>query len=418
MSDRNRAVRVAHLPARMANNPYAELLYDRMATEDIVRVEGAELTLRWLIRSRQEVDVIHFHWDEMYYEVGKGPRWLRGPRSWLRLLTYAARLGAARALRYRLCWTIHEVRPQESRSARLDRAAGRALAAACHVLTAHDRPTAKRARTELGRVARPIEIVPHGSYVGAYPSGRGRSDVRRELGVDPEAFMLLCFGHLRRHKRLETLLEAFSWLQSDRLALVIAGELAWRVRHPGDEWEERIVARLEHAADSDPRVSCMLGFVPANRVAELHAAADAAVFARDDGWTSGSLILAMSQGLPAIVARRPAYVDLTQGEAAGWLFEPGDVDSLAQAMSRAAADLDESRRRGREARRLAERMQWEDAATRLAPLLRGDRARDVVGARRGDCASASRASSRRTILRRATGACGHRRSRSFHRSFV
>ena len=139
-------------------------------------------------------------------------------------------------------------------------------------------------------------MVPHGSYVGAYPPGRARDIVRSELGVPPDAFVFLAFGHLRGYKEFPLLLDAFESLPLPSACLIIAGV-------PWDAGMRKIVSA---AAERDSRIRLMLEPVPVESVDELFKASDAAVFPRGDGWTSGSLILAMSMGIPVVAARQPA----------------------------------------------------------------------------------------------------------------
>jgi beta-1,4-mannosyltransferase len=350
-------VRLVHLPAEIDVNPYTRLLYGALGRFGFELVPEGQLSLSWLWRSRRDVDVLHFHWCPNDFYEYRGPRAsLRVPLSWLSLLSFVARLAAARTLGYRVVWTIHEVYPHGSANRRIDRLAAIALARLSCVLFAHDVATADRARAELGRAAADIDIVPHGSYVGFYPAGRPREAVRRELGVASGTFVFLCFGSVKPYKEIERLIEAFRSLPRRDVALVVAGTV--RDRRIGDA----ILA----AADSDPRIVPRLGLVPDEGVAELYGAADAAVLPRRDGWTSGSLILALSSGVPVVAARSSAYEELTGGGEAGWFFEPGDRDGLGAALDAAAADIRLAREKGRAALELASRLRWEETAAHTA----------------------------------------------------
>jgi glycosyltransferase involved in cell wall biosynthesis len=123
------------------------------------------------------------------------------------------------------------------------------------------------------------------------------------------------------------------------------------------------------AAERDSRIQLMLEPVPVESVDELFKVSDAAVFPRGDGWTSGSLILAMSMGIPVVAARRPTYVELMDGETAGWLFEPGDVSSLKDCLSAAATNREQARRKGAFALDLARRMSWARSAAMTGRLI-------------------------------------------------
>lgn len=286
---------------------------------------------------------------------------LRGPLSWARLVLLAGRLAVARVLGYRVAWTIHQVRPHESSGPALDRAAALLLAHSAHVLLAHDPATAARARAELGGPGARVEVIPHASYAGAYPPRRSRRPVRAELAIADDAFVFLCFGHVRAYKDLDVVLEAFTGLDDPRAALVVAGMVV----------DEAAGEAVRAAAQRDPRIVPLLEFVPDERVAELFGAADAAVVARSDGGTSGALVLALSLALPVVAAETPAYVELLAGERAGWLFSPGDSASLRSAMARASADTAAARSKATEARLVARRLDPDAIAARTARALTG-----------------------------------------------
>jgi len=345
--------------ARAPRNPYVRLLYAHLAAQGFEVDKDPRFSLLWLLRSRSRIGFLHFHWPESLYLYARGPMRLRPFLSRMKLGLFAARLAAARLLGYRLVWTVHQVLPHESRDPGAERRGARLLARACHLLIAHDRWTADQTRT-LVRSRKQVVVVPHGSYIGVYPRGRSRSDVRRELGLPTEAFVFLCFGELRAYKEIELLLAAFSAASLPRGRLVIGGN----PKIPS------VGSAVTAAASNDPRIVTLLGFVPDERVAELFAACDAAVLSRGDGGTSGSLVLALSMGLPVVAANVPTVRELTRDGAAGWLFRPHDPSSLASAFECAAADRSAALARGRCAVEIARGLDWNSIANTLARLLR------------------------------------------------
>ena len=132
-------VGLASFPDPLAENAYQRLLYDAMAPHGFVVREGAVFELGWLLRNRGAVRVLHFHWPQDHYRHPPRPK---GPVSWVKMGLFTMRLSSARALGYRLAWTIHEVYPLKTASRRLDRLGGRLLARACHVLFTNDEETA------------------------------------------------------------------------------------------------------------------------------------------------------------------------------------------------------------------------------------------------------------------------------------
>jgi glycosyltransferase involved in cell wall biosynthesis len=395
-ADTNEPIGLARL-AIGGRNPYFDLLDPQLAAQGFTIVPEADFSVGRLLLARRKLAVLHFHWRPDVYYVWRPPRRLRRRRirlerfqgllTWLTLGRFAVRLLIARVLGYRVAWTIHELYPPEtgrrsrgSVSRRVDRLAARLLVRASHVLIAHDDETAEKARDDLavrkkrvhvvphgsyigvyppGR-PQPVHVVPHGSYIGVYPPGRPRSVVRAELRIARDAFVFLCFGALRPEKGIELLLEAFCELQHEKAILVVAGR-------PEDPASGR---RTLGAFRADARIRPILGSVPNDRVAELFAAADAAVMPRSETWTSGSLILALSLGVPVVAARLHAYEELLGGERAGWLFAPGDADSLRETLERAARSAGVARAKGAAALRRAEGLaSWDEIARRTAALL-------------------------------------------------
>ena len=348
--------RIARPPPGLGANPDPRVRYAPLARAGLEPAPRPRLKLSWLWRQRRSVGTLHFHWPEAYYRYGSRRRdaW----RSWPLLGLFAFRLAAAKALGYRIAWTIHQVRPHESGSPLLDRLGTGVLVRAADTLIAHDGATAQEAREAFGRHASALVVIPHGSYVGVYPPGRSREAVRAELRIDADSFTFLCFGDLRAYKSVELLLDALAEADLPEATLVLAG---------GSASEE--LAQLVHEAERDPRVRARLGFVPETQVAELFGACDAAVLPRGDGGTSGSLILALSLGVPVVAARTRSYVELMDGEASGWLFTPDDRQSLRAALETAAASRDDAARRGANALRQAEELAWPEIGERTARAL-------------------------------------------------
>src|SRR5437867_4086970 len=231
-------VGLARFPRQSGRNPYFDLLDRHLAACGFKIDLEDRFTIRWLWQARHDVSYLHFHWrPDKYYVLSRRllgrrllPARLQGPLSWLTFARFALRLAVSRLLGYHVVWTIHDVYPPEtgrrspgSVSRRLDRVAQRFLARCSDLLLAHDQVTAEKASSELGRTAEQIEIVPHGSYIGVYPPGRPRSDVRAELKISEDAFVFLCFGAVRPASWIELLLEAFRTLASPEVVLVIAG---------------------------------------------------------------------------------------------------------------------------------------------------------------------------------------------------
>lgn len=350
---------MACLPPVLEQNPYQRLLYEHLESLGVQLAPPARLRVGWLWRARRSVGALHFHWPQPYYRAswrGRGEALL----TLVRLPFFALRLAVARALGYRIVWTVHQVYPHESRSRLGDHVAARLLARSASSLIVHERATAQELRRRIGGVDGRVEIVPHGSYAGVYPEGKGRSAERAELGAGDATFVFLAFGLLRRYKDIGLLLDAFSAMELPEAALVVAGM----------PLDDEVAETVRAAAAADARIRPLLEFVPDERVTDLYAAADAAVVARGDGGTSGALVLGLSLGVPVVAADTEGYRELLGEPAAGWLFAPGEVDSLRAALEAAVASGRSPELRAA-ARLRAEALAWPPIAARTAQLLLG-----------------------------------------------
>ena len=349
---------LASFPPPLPQNPYQRLLYENTAVHGLTLVGGVHFKIHSLLRHRRRVRALHFHWPQNYWRQESHPR---GPVTWAKLGLFGIRLITARALGYRLAWTIHEVRPFATRSPWVDHVGALMLTRACQTLIANDTPTAAEAQRVFRLPPGRPRVIEHGPYTGAYKPGRSRAEVRRELNIPDDAFVALCFGNIAPYKGVETVIDAFLGIERPDAVLLIAG----LVMSPD------LGRAVEAAAARDRRIRTCLEFVPDDRVAELYGASDVAICPRSDGGTSGALVLALSMGVPPIAANLPVYTSLTDGERGGWLFAPGDSGSLGAALVAAASDRSGCERRGAVALALADRLSWPRVGGETTSLILG-----------------------------------------------
>jgi len=200
-------ISIVSIPSLLDTNAYQRLLYEQLSAHGIDLLTGATFAVGWMARNRRAAPILHFHWQHLAYipaiEWGEA----RGAwRDWFSVVRFGVRLAVARALGYRVVWTVHQLVPHESSQS--DWAASVLLAYASHKLIVHDQATADSCR-RLPGAARKLAILPHASYAGVYPRQRAGTDVRRGLGLTWARFVFLYFGRIRSYKNVSLLLEAF-----------------------------------------------------------------------------------------------------------------------------------------------------------------------------------------------------------------
>lgn len=170
------------------------------------------------------------------------------------------------------------------------------------------------------------------------PATHDREGVRADLGLAPEAFVVMCAARLVDQKRHDLLVEA-SALPGAPDVVLLAGD------GPRRAAIEEAVAR--HGLHDRVRLLGERSDVPA-----LLAACDALVLPTDWEGLPISLLEAMALGVPVVVSRVGGVVE-TLGSAVR-LVEPGSATALAEALRALAGDPRERRALGARGRALAE----------------------------------------------------------------
>jgi glycosyltransferase involved in cell wall biosynthesis len=223
-------------------------------------------------------------------------------------LAKAARAGGCKVVA--LC---HNVLPHEQR--RFDKPAMKALLRSADAVIVHSKEEAALAAT---LTSAPVEIaalplhLPH-----AEPPASGPSVPRAQQN------RLLFFGIVRRYKGLDVLLQALAEARPE-VSLTVAGEI-WE----GREDLLRLVSDLRLA----DRVMLSDGYVPADEVPAVFAAADALVLPYRSGTASQNALIALQFGIPVIATRAGAVADSVVDGVNGLLCTPGDVSDLTRAIN-------------------------------------------------------------------------------------
>ena len=310
-------MRIVYL-SKVKRNPYVSLLCDAVnRADDGCCAEIADhFSLGWMWRQRARVELLHIHWLELFFVY---PSALQSVKRWLSVMLG---LLLARWSGVALVYTVHNIWHHESKRPLLVALGNRVLLLLADLVHVHDEGTAKALEGRWGR-SRGVVVIPHGSYVGAYPDGISRQQARQALGVPPEAFCFLSLGRVRPYKGLEDLVSAFGRLDDAEAVLVIAGE----------PQEPHFGETLRAAADCDPRIRLHLGFVAEDDLQRYFRACDVCVLPYRHVTTSGAAILAFSFGTPVIAPEIGSFRQLVDDGCHGILYCPDDDGALLRALS-------------------------------------------------------------------------------------
>lgn len=214
---------------------------------------------------------------------------------------------------------------------------------------------------------REATVILHGVDLETFQPAQDRAALRRELGLDPDAVLMGCFGRIRAQKGIDLLVEAALRLFPDRPAaqLLFTG----RVTADQQAFAEGLQSRIAAAGLSD-RIR-FLGERPWEEVVRLYRALD--LFAAPARWEGFGLtpLEAMASGVPVVATRVGAYETLIREGETGSLIPPGDADALTEAVARWLDDPEARAEAGRAARaHVAARHGIEGEAQALVALYR------------------------------------------------
>ncbi|MEO3871296.1 glycosyltransferase family 4 protein [Nonomuraea sp. B12E4] len=200
----------------------------------------------------------------------------------------------------------HNVLPHERKP--YDEPLMRALLKRVDGALTHSEPQAELARRLTGKPVRVAALPPH------LPS----TNAGKSTGVHRR---LLFFGIVRPYKGLDLLLRALP----EGIGLTVAGEFWGSI----DE-TKALIAEL----GIGDRVELRPGYVAAEDVPKLFAAADALVLPYRSATASQNVWLGHEHGVPVIATRVGALADHVTDGVDGLLVEPGDAGELRRAIER------------------------------------------------------------------------------------
>lgn len=259
--------------------------------------------------------IFHLHWEDHVFR-GAWPDATAERElchSFLKALRYFIEGGGI------FVWTVHNLQPHDKFHADVHREFQSELLALAHRVHVHSRSTlAELQSRSRADIRGKVDIIPHGNYCGLKRGKRARRDGPLEL---------LFFGQVRPYKGVEELTRKVDALvaEGERLRLTVAGPHHGRLdlTHLRPETIERLTI-VDRAIEE-------------TEIPGFYAAADFAVAPYRAVTTPGSLILALSLGVPVIAPALPSITELLEEAPVGILYDAEDSDGLQDALRRACA---------------------------------------------------------------------------------
>ena len=315
----NPPIRVLAWPARRKRleNPYSYLV---QASTAEYGVETFEFGLRSLLKLGAW-DVIHIHWPDMVL-LRKGRIFQVAAATAILALLVIQRVCGAK-----LVWTVHNLKPHEQLYPAIGRLYMSCFAGMVDGLLSPSQFGLDRIYEVFPRLERlPAAVTPIGHYRDEYGDLPDRVSARTHHGWEPDEYIILSFGLVRKYKNLPRLVEQVKELDSSKVRLVIAGPVP-------DESEKH---QLESAASGDERIALHLGYIDQDAVPGYFAAADLVALPFKNILNSSSALLALSCNRQVLAPSIGAIPELASAVGGSWVSTyEGDITAeiIAGAMT-------------------------------------------------------------------------------------
>jgi glycosyltransferase involved in cell wall biosynthesis len=233
---------------------------------------------------------------------------------------------AARLLSARIVIEFHEVLdPGEAKLALAQsyvRLVAPILVRMAHGFVVHSEYDKKLLLSHYNLGRRPVALIAHGPY-NQYLLKDREQEVRT---TSTECYNLLFLGLIRPYKGLEDLIRAFDSLPESEIS-------RYQLTVVGETWEGCILpASLIEQSRYRDRITFVNRYVSDEEVAAFFAGADAVIFPYHRASSSGSLHIAMSQGLPVVVTQVGGLIEAVANYEGAILTPPGDPAALRDAL--------------------------------------------------------------------------------------
>jgi len=346
-------IKVLMLPDCRAANPYQTLLARAIEQQGAIVCfpQGYRRGLP-LLREvlAQRVNIIHLHWILPY---------IKGQHSWQKAL-YGIKLlidiFLVQRLGVRVIWTVHNQVTHDTPFPKLEIWVRRQLAKQVDRIILHNAATLESIAQTYGISPAKAQVIPHGHYRDVYSSKISSTDARRSLGLPLTGNIYLSLGLLRPYKGIEQLLTL--WREHPEMAagntLLIAGKA-------GSAYAEE----LQKLTADLPSVVLMPEFIESERIHLFFSAATFAVLPYRNILNSGSLILAMSYGVP-VIAPRLGNIPESLGAADQLLYNADDQWGLLGVLKQ-SLDADE-RSLSQHVVEACDRLGWDEIGRRTKQL--------------------------------------------------
>lgn len=309
--------RVMFWPDYSRSNAYQHLLYQELAADHEVFAAPVAAAVKLIKKTPHTGPLIfHLHWTNFLFIGVTSTATARAKAdNFLKDLRYFRKKGG------RVVWTIHNLVSHESPFLSIEKDLIRQIIDIADVLHFHSAASIPEIETQFALPKEKIRIAPHGAYEGVYADHIDREAARDILGFAPDDQVILHTGQVRAYKGAEDLVATFRALLPDnpKLRLVIAGEFKFDTLGALDT----PLSEVEAA-----RVTIVERFLDDTEFQLFYRAANVAAFPYKSILTSGSMLLALSFGVPVAIPAVGMTREVLGDGKGGIVYDPADPKAL------------------------------------------------------------------------------------------
>ena len=308
-------------PNYSSANPYQKLLYKQvMETHEVVAAPIEKAVRALELAPEATPPIFHLHWTNFLFVGAKSRVEVR-----LRIRAFLKQLSRFKDLGGRFVWTIHNTLSHDNPHVELEKSLSKRLVEMADVVHFHAAASVSEVQAVFPIPDHKIRIAPHGHYQGVYADYVTRETARTTLGIAEDEDVILFLGQVRPYKGVGQLVQSFRRLLADypKARLVIAGVVHdnfWSTVSP-------VLTKAEQA-----RVLTTDRFLDETELQLFFRAADVAAFPYRNILTSGSLLLALSFGVPTVIPRLGMTAEVLEGSDGGILYDPAEEGALETAL--------------------------------------------------------------------------------------
>lgn len=274
-------------------NPYLNLMNLAPLAAGYQLIErSAYGSLMKSIEVLDDGDVLHIHWTAPIAQAARSHR-----DAMKRVRRLETRLAQAQQRGVKIVWTIHNRLPHELMHMDAERRLYEVLADAADLIHVMAPSTSDLVADVVALPQEKVVQIPHPSFLGVYDSDISREEARASFDLTPDDHAILFLGQIRPYKGIDLLLEAAAAARRPdgrRPVLLLAGSAS-----------PESIAQYDELKPAGLRIETSFESVPDDDVARWYRAADVAVFPYRAILNSGSLHLAATMGVPAVLPGLP-----------------------------------------------------------------------------------------------------------------